>query len=320
MTRLPMKSLNAMVLGTTSALASALLVVMSHNAYPSPAAPLVGLYEYVNSSAQQAKFNLAATFIDWNEPDVASQLQAFLDLAQQRHRLPLITLEPFPDRAHGRTNADLLDDVLAGRHDQALMAISKVLSAHPGVVLLRFAHEMDKPGQYPWAFSDPRRFRALYRYAFNRISSDQSANIRWVWSPAGSPQADRYWPGDHYVDLIGLSIYSSRAWSADHSLDSFALQVEQKRWLYRRFGRTLLVAEAGVSGSDKDQQVWLKDAVASLPRFPEICGFVYFHAPQPAWMPLATGAEDWSLKPSALAWLLQALPWPARQGHACVEP
>ncbi|MFZ0407113.1 MAG: glycosyl hydrolase [Cyanobium sp.] len=314
-----MKPLGSFLMVAASATASALLMMLGHNPFPSPAAPLVGLYEYVNSPSQKAKFTLEPIFLDWNDTEAVGGLQDFLRRAQQQQRLPLITLEPFPDRAQGRNNADLLGDVLAGRHDKALKEISRVLAAYPGVVLLRFAHEMDKQDQYPWAFRDPRRYRTLYRYVYGTISAQKPSNIRWVWSPAGSPQADRYWPGDNFVDLIGLSIYSSRAWAPDHSLESFKQQVEQKRWLHRRFGRTLLVAEAGVSGSAKDQQRWLQDAIASLPHFPEVCGLVYFHAPQPRWMPLPTGHEDWSLKPDGLSWLINALPLPARQGHTCKE-
>jgi len=314
-----MKSPDSIRMVAVSATALTLLMIISRNSFPSPAVPLVGLYEYVNSPSQQEMFTLQPIFLDWNDAEAVAGLQNFLRRTHQERRMPLITLEPFPDRAHGRSNADLLGDVLAGRHDKALQEISRVLAASPGVVLLRFAHEMDMQDQYPWAFRDPRNYRTLYRYVHSKISANRPSNVRWVWSPAGNSQADRYWPGDNYVDLIGLSIYSSRALSPDHSLESFKQQVEQKRWLHRRFGRTLLVAEAGVSGSAKDQQRWLQEAISSLQHFPEVCGLVYFHAPQPRWMPLPTGHEDWSLKPDGLAALIKALPLPARQGLTCEE-
>ncbi|NDG73925.1 MAG: hypothetical protein EBX49_00970 [Synechococcaceae bacterium WB8_1B_136] len=314
-----MRALQPLALVIASAVTTAMLVFLNHIASTPPTPPLLGLYEYQETSAQQAPLDLAVLFLDWNDTQALPRLQSFLASAHQQQRLPLLTLEPFPDRAAGRDNDDLLGDVLNGRHDQAITAITRTLANHPGPVLLRFAHEMDKPGQYPWGYSDPSRYIRLYHYVYTKVAGHRPANIRWVWSPAGSSRADLYWPGDHYVDVLGISIYASRAWTANHALESFAQQLEQRRWLQRRFGRPLLVAEAGVSGSSSDQQRWLSDALTALPRFPEVCGLVYFHAPQPRWMPLATGHENWQLKSDVLGWLLQQLPLPQRSGMSCLE-
>ena len=314
-----MRALQSLTLLTASAATTAMLVFLNHIASNPPAVPLLGLYEYQESSAQEAQLGLSVLFLDWNDIQAQSRLQSFLASAYQQKRLPLLTLEPFPDRAAGRDNNDLLGDVLSGYHDHEITAITRTLASHPGPVLLRFAHEMDKPGQYPWGYSDPSRYIRLYHYVHAKVVSLRPANIRWVWSPAGNTRADRYWPGDSFVDVLGISIYSSRAWTANHELESFAQQLEQRLWLQRRFGRPLLVAEAGVSGSSTDQQRWLHDAITALSRFPVVCGLVYFHAPQPRWMPIPTGHENWQLKSDVLVWLLQQLPLPTRSGMSCLE-
>lgn len=314
-----MRPLGSLALVAASAGASALLVVLSHGLSTPAEPPLAGLYEPLPSQAQRAGFGFEVMFLDWNDAAAVPRLERFLQRAHRRQRLPLLTLEPFADRGRAGRSGDLLGDVLAGRHDAELRAIARTLAAHPGVVLLRFAHEMDKPGQYPWSYRDPGRYRTLYHSVHARMSREGPRNLRWVWSPAGTPQADRFWPGDRYVDLIGISIYASRAWSPDRSLESFERQVRQKRWLQQRFGRPLLLAEVGVSGSAEDQRRWLREAVASLSRFPEVCGLVYFQAPQPSWMPLVTGHEDWALKPAVLDWWIGRLPLPPRRGLPCVE-
>ncbi|MEX0588794.1 MAG: glycosyl hydrolase [Cyanobium sp.] len=303
----------------TSAATASLLVMLSHASTQPPKRPLLGIYEPITSAIQNTPMDIEVLFLDWNDKDAVPLLQAFLGEAQRRQRLPLLTLEPFPDRAGGRTNNDLLADVFMGRHDKAIATITQTLATHPGPVLLRFAHEMDKPGQYPWGFADPDRYLRLYNYVYGKVMAEGPTNLRWVWSPAGASNADLYWPGDASVDLIGLSIYSSRAWTPDRSLESFSQQLGQKRWLQRRFGRPLLVAEAGVSGSSADQRRWIEEAVASLPQFPEVCGLVYFQAHQPRWMPLPTGHENWELKAAPLRWLLAQRTLPARRGQSCVE-
>lgn len=314
-----MRALGSLDLLAASAATSSLLVMLSHVSTHPPKSPLLGVYEPMPTAIQNTPMGIEVMFLDWNDMQAVPLLETFLAESQRRQRLPLLTLEPFPDRAGGRTNADLLADVFAGRHDRAIATISQTLASHPGPVLLRFAHEMDKPGQYPWGFADPDRYLRLYNYVYGKVMAERPTNLRWVWSPVGKPNADRYWPGDHTVDLIGLSIYASRAWTPDQSLQSFSQQLEQKRWLQRRFGRPLLVAEAGVSGASADQQRWIAEAVASLPHFPEVCGFVYFQAQQPRWMPLPTGHEDWQLKPGPLRWLLGQQALPPRRGKSCVE-
>ena len=314
-----MRPLGSLALLAASAVTSALLVLFSHRASQTSHSPLVGLYEYEVSSSQSAPFALEVTFLDWSDPKIDSQLRSFLHRAIFRHRLPLLTLEPFPDRRNGRRNADLLADVLSGRHDAAIARIARTLAAHPSTVLLRFGHEMDKPGHYPWAYRDPDRYIRLYHYVYGRFNLEKPTNLRWIWSPAGTPNAVHYWPGDHYVDLIGLSIYASRAWTSDRRLESFSDQLNRQWWIARRYGRPVLVAEAGVSGSAADQQRWIGDALSTFQHYPELCGLVYFQAPQPLWMPLATGHENWALKPKVLQWFQRQLPVSPRYGRSCVE-
>ena len=314
-----MRSLGSFALVAASAITSGLLVMLSQASANPPVRPLVGMYEYQPSDAQKSRLDLAVEFFDWNAQDLPSQIQTFLNQARQQRRMPLLNLEPFADQASGQSNADLLKEVLAGRYDQRLQALAAILAAEDMPVLLRFGHEMDITGQYAWSFSNPKHYITLYQYVYNKLNGKSMPHVRWVWSPAGTPKAYHFWPGHAYVDLIGISIYASRAWTADQSLESFSEILERKTWLQRHFGRPLLVAEAGVSGSATDQQRWIQDAVVAMARFPEVCGLVYFQAPQPSWMPLPTGQENWQLKQGPLGWLLQQLPLAKRRGLACVE-
>jgi endoglucanase len=314
-----MRTVGSFALVAASAVTSGLLLMLSHASANPPIRPIVGLYEYQLNDTKNSQLDLMVDFFDWNAPDLQSKVQAFLKQSRQQRRLPLLNLEPFADQASGRGNADLLSDVLTGHYDKRLQTLANTLRAESLPVLLRFGHEMDKTGQYAWGFSDPKHYITLYQYVYSKLNGKAMPHVRWVWSPAGTPEADRFWPGHAYVDLIGISIYASRAWTTDHSLESFSEILQRNLWLSQRYGRPLLVAEAGVSGSAVDQQRWIKDAVVAMAKFPEVCGLVYFQAPQPNWMPLPTGHENWQLKQGPLGWLLKQLPLAKRRGLACVE-
>jgi cellulose synthase (UDP-forming) len=313
-----MRVLGSIALVVSAVVTSTLLVFMSDIASAPLRPPLVGFYEKNESSLEDDPLDLEVLFMDWHNPDAPRILEEFLRRSRQKRRIPLLTLEPHPDYRQGRKIEDLHEDTLRGRNDTAIASIASSLANHPGVVLLRFAHEMDIKEQYPWSFADPGYFVSFYRYVYRRFADHRLPHVRWVWSPAGKSSAKHFWPGSHYVDVVGLSAYATRAWSPDQSLESFSRIVKRSVHLARDHQLPLLIAEAGVSGSADEQRLWLKDAIATLSQSSDICGFVYFNAPQPYAMPLATGHEDWSLQHGSLRWLIQQLPLPARRRMSCV--
>jgi beta-mannanase len=322
MTIAPMTRSKNTVLVVASFATSAVLVWISHiGIKPVINQPLLfGIYEPLPSAVQRAPLTMAAHFLDWAEPDTPVVLAELLAQARQSNRLPMITLEPFHDRrlsSYQRINLD--QEVLAGSYDAALDAIADVIRADGLPVLLRIGHEMEIPNQYPWSWSDPQRFIRLYRYVHRRFASQDTQNVRWVWSPAGNANAREYWPGSDTVDLIGVSVYATRSWNPNGEIQSFRSIYGGRRWLHETFRKPLLVAEMGIGGSPEDQKVWLQDAIAAHANFPELCAMVYFHAPQPLWMPLPSGPEDWSLRPGAIAALVDQLPLPRRPGLSCLE-
>ena len=314
-----MRFFYSLLLVASSAIASLLLVFLTNVGSVSPRSPLIGLYEKSETDLQNRRLDIDSLFLDWQDPTASKQLVHFLMRARQRQRILLLTLEPHPQYEAGRHRDTLWEDVMAGRHDDVISSLAATLRASRDPVLVRFAHEMDIIGQYPWSFEDHKRYVSMYRYVHQKFSKSRLSHVYWVWSPAGRYDSHLFWPGRAFVDVIGISAYASRSWRADRSLESLAQILERTRGLHSRYGRPLLIAEAGVSGSADDQQQWLSEALKALPRFPEVCGLVYFNAPQPSWMPLATGHEDWSLQQGPMDWLMQRLPLPARRGLTCVE-
>lgn len=314
-----MRVFNTLLLVTSSAIASLLLVLLTNFSFKSPRSPLIGLYEKTETDPQNRHLDIDILFLDWHDSTASKQLVHFLTRARQRQRIPLLTLEPHPQYEAGRDRDTLWEDVMTGRHDDVISSLAATLRTSPEPVLVRFAHEMDIKGQYPWSFDDHERYVSMYRYVHQKFSKSRLSHVYWVWSPAGRNDSHLFWPGGAFVDVIGISAYASMSWSADRSLESLAQILERTRGLHRRYGLPLLIAEAGVSGSADDQQRWLSEGLKALTRFPEVCGLVYFNAPQPSWMPLATGHEDWSLQQVPMEWLMQHLPLPARRGFSCVE-
>ncbi len=58
-----------------------------------------------------------------------------------------------------------------------------------------------------WGNSGPEAFRKLWVYLYDRLKAKGVNNLIWVWTSCGN-DADWY-PGDQYVDIIGLDYYEN---------------------------------------------------------------------------------------------------------------
>ncbi len=67
---------------------------------------------------------------------------------------------------------------------------------------------------YPWSGSDPATYRAAWRRLHDRFSQVGLAesSVQWIWSPnsndVGAHRAETFYPGDDYVDWIGIDGYN----------------------------------------------------------------------------------------------------------------
>ena len=291
-----------------------LLVVLFYSSQPSMA--FLGVYD------PSGKFNHPSVtiehhFVPWR-PDSAQEIQVALRHAEQQKRIPMITLEPWPWNIDGMNNTTLLEDVSAGKYDETIdRSLRTIQQTAFKKVLLRWGHEMEIVGQYPWSVDDPKRYVAAYRHMVNRSRQLGITNILWIWSPAGNSNAVYYWPGEDVVDIIGISIYATVEWHPDghNSLPSFDRLMQQKYGmadaLAKRWHKPMMVAEVGVNANPDAQQAWLKQAIHQLGKFPDVVAWVYFNQIQPMIVPLSIGQPDWSLKPQQVENLEQN--WPLIQ-------
>ncbi|WP_217631238.1 glycosyl hydrolase [Modestobacter sp. DSM 44400] len=90
---------------------------------------------------------------------------------------------------------------------------------------IRLMHEMNG-NWYPWGSgangNQPGEFVLAWRHVHDRFTALGVTNVAWTWAPnavytGGAPLAPLY-PGDAYVDAVGLSNYN---WG-ERSHDGFA--------------------------------------------------------------------------------------------------
>lgn len=76
------------------------------------------------------------------------------------------------------------------------------------VVLWRPFHEMNG-GWFWWGAQDPGAFIRVWRHMFDYFTKIKKLdNLLWVYGPNHGQKTGAYYPGEGYVDLVGLDAYT----------------------------------------------------------------------------------------------------------------
>jgi cellulose synthase (UDP-forming) len=271
-----------------------------------------GVYDPDQLLQAREGFSLEHVFVSWAALDpewLAEQLASI----EQRNRIPLITVEPWADATQEATTGTLFDDILAGEYDPILETFAETVRDSGTHVFVRWGHEMENLiGRYPWITRDHALFIKVYRHVVDELRS-RADNIVFVWSPAGNRECPAYWPGDEYVDVVGLSILCFPDWERRQygRTRSFEEMFSEKYDRVSRFGHPVMIAEFGVAGSNGHQLAWLREAFAGLSDYPLLKSIVFYFSRDidGAWgQDLAT--PDWRFRLTTLDEAKQALPEP----------
>jgi beta-mannanase len=162
-------------------------------------------------AATRTRVQVRATFISWgNGVDPV----AFARAVAAQGATPMITWESWASWAPkcqtqpAYTNAK----VAAGRWDPYLRRVARGLKTLNQLTYIRFDHEMNGDW-YPW-HDDPSAYVAAWRHVVDVFRQENATNVKWIWAPnATSWTTDGwldgvrpYWPGEAYVDYIGLTV------------------------------------------------------------------------------------------------------------------
>ena len=224
-------------------------------------------------------FTAEMIYINLSAPSI-SGLSGRLQTITNSGRVPVVTLEPWPLTNQGFRADQLLADLSEGRYDPELWEIGKALGSTGGQVVVRFAQEMDMASLYPWGTDHPADYVQAYRHVHTVLQAAAGPQLLWLWSPAGNANEAPYYPGADVVDLVGMTVLSSPAFDAlvgtSHQ-QTFAEIMAEKYARARSFGKPVVAAELGVSGTTAVQRAWLKAMWHALPEYPDLRGIIYYN-------------------------------------------
>jgi hypothetical protein len=238
-------------------------------------------------------------FQDWNKdkPEDSSFDPSYMDAAISYGAMPLVSWEPWKFGGGPRQSAFALQKIIDGKYDTYIRQWAKAAAAWGKPFLLRFAHEMNgdwtswSPGVMDNTSSE---FIAAWRKVHGIFRAAGANNAKWVWSPVahyeGATPFKRVYPGDAYVDWVGISGYNWGDTRERSSWQSFSEIFEESYKIVEGLTNKPIIipevasAESGgdkAAGETKDawiQAAFLEETTKIPVKFPRIRAVAWFHA------------------------------------------
>ncbi|QYK53315.1 MAG: hypothetical protein KF824_00140 [Fimbriimonadaceae bacterium] len=175
------------------------------------------------------------------------------------------------------------------KEDQYLLDFAKGLGETKTKIFLRFASEMNGP----WVnyHGSPSKYIEKFRLVAN-VMKRFAPNVAMVWCPYATPTSPipNYYPGDEYVDWVGVNIYSVTYYDQDPKKPASRVHpVQLLDYIYSRYAKKkpIMVGEYGATHfsalENKPTTDFAKRSIIamyeSLPRaYPRVKCINYFNA------------------------------------------
>jgi len=219
----------------------------------------------------------------WGGTETAFPPTELLDGIVARGAVPMINWEPVNPLNLDSTSFRYRR-IVDGFHDDYIREYADAAAAWGGIVLLRFAHEMNG-NWFPWGIgrfdNTPARFIAAWRHIHDIFEARGATNVKFVWSPYTScswcTPYPKIYPGNRYVDYTGFSGFN---WARRNNWISmvtlFSKPVSQLLNVAPK--KKIIVTETGTSPNGGDKATWIRKGYpAAYTAFPAVVAVVWFN-------------------------------------------
>jgi mannan endo-1,4-beta-mannosidase len=220
------------------------------------------------------KPDLVGYYVGWHTPFAAAAAQTTWSYGA----LYYMAWEPF-----GTTVAD----IAAGDSNRYISEFAQAVKAANVPIAISFGHEMNG-NWYPWGSTDasPASFVAAWRLIHALFVGAGATNVIWIWNPnviSASPvPLQPYYPGNSYVDWIGLTGYFPMT-GATTFTELFGPTMTEIRQFT---GKPFIIVETAVQ-SGPEEVTCTRNLVRGVLHRSDVLGLVWFEYDK--------GGVDWTL-------------------------
>ncbi len=234
--------------------------------------------KFENLDALEAKLNytfpILVRYQSFNErlPIMA------LNAAYERGRTVELTLQTGYDFTD---NSSTIYDILDGKYDEYFEMYAKQIKYFGHPILFRLNNEMN--GDWCWYSAhyyskDAELYKAMWRHIRGIFDANGVDNLIWVWNPHDlSFPAFKwnhylmYYPGDEYVDVVGLTGYNTGTYFPGERWREFSSIYPQVYSEYaQHFSKPFMITEFGSNSFGGNKPAWMNRMFDQIGQFNKI--------------------------------------------------
>lgn len=224
------------------------------------------------------KFPIMLHYTAISSSQYPENLRKHLDTAYQNGKVMELTLQ-----TTWKGGSNMVYDVLNGNYDAYLNNYAKDVAQFSHPVMFRLGNEMNGdwcPYSSHNTSKDTQIYKEFYRYIYKIFKNNGANNVIWVWNPNGTSFPDfkwnnemMYYPGDEYVDVIGLTAYNTGTYYYKTG-ERWKEFDELYKNMYNRyssyFNQPLMITEFSSASQGGDKNLWVQNMFNVIKNYPRI--------------------------------------------------
>ncbi|MDO8513734.1 MAG: glycosyl hydrolase [bacterium] len=183
-------------------------------------------------------------------------------------------------------------DVTSGKYDTYINNFALSVKALNFPIRISLAPEMNGYGWPSWEIgkngNTPENHKLFWRYVIEKFDAIGANQVQWIWAPNVHHSLERYsygelYPGDDYVDYVGLEGYN---WGTSQKTEEW-----QSVWqtfeevfdssyndLVALSSKNIFITEIGSTELGGDKASWILDMFDKLAsKYTRVSGFTWFN-------------------------------------------
>lgn len=216
-----------------------------------------------------------------------SPYDPYLDTMYMKKRIPFVTLL---FNARKVSSVNINERIINGEFDKNLYTWAKNVKKAGYPILFRLGNEMNgkwEGSNASYSYNDTDLYKLAYRHIVNIFRTSGATNAKFIWNPNGGNdpgfdwnEAEMYYPGDKYVDVIGMTVYNfgQTKYGKFTQYDDLFTDV-YKDYLLSFGNKPMMVGETGSVELGGDKSKFITDMLTETPKlYPNVRMMVYFDA------------------------------------------
>lgn len=216
---------------------------------------------------------------------IASDYDYYVEDLIKKNKIPVVT---FLFEEVGKEEP-VIFDVLSGKYDKNIKRWAVKTKELKEDVLFRVANEMNgdwSKWSHLYIYNDPDIYKMAYRHVASIFKKEHANNAKFVWNPnnTSSPyyqwnKQEMYYPGDEFVDWIGLTAYNwgKTKWQEFKYFDELYDNLYHE-YEYNHPNKPFIIAEFSSDEQGGDKARFINEAFTNIAtKYPKIKIAMWFN-------------------------------------------